>query len=80
MLEQDDLRSAEMLQESCQQITEQVSRVIVGQQDVVIPQLIGPLADFGAMFPGTAQTIFLDTQEAKVIVAEGCEPGHFDGL
>ena len=62
MLEQDDLRSAEMLQESCQQITEQVSRVIVGQQDVVRQLLIALFGQGHCLLvgvPGLAKTLMV---------------------
>ena len=44
MLQQDDVQSAQMLQTACQQTTEQVSKVIVGQQDVVQQLLIALFA------------------------------------
>ncbi|MDE0734993.1 MAG: MoxR family ATPase [Pirellulaceae bacterium] len=64
MLEQDDLRSAEMLRESCQQITEQVSRVIVGQQDVVRQLLIALFGQGHCLLvgvPGLAKTLMVRT-------------------
>ncbi len=64
MLQQDDVQSAQMLQEACQQITEQVSKVIVGQQDVVQQILIALFAQGHCLLigvPGLAKTLMVRT-------------------
>ena len=64
MLQQDDVQSAQMLQEACQQITEQVSKVIVGQQDVVQQILIALFGQGHCLLigvPGLAKTLMVRT-------------------
>ena len=64
MLQQDDVQSAQMLQEACQQITEQVSKVIVGQQDVVQQILIALFAQGHCLLIGVlglAKTLMVRT-------------------
>ncbi len=64
MLQQDDVQSAQMLQTACQQTTEQVSKVIVGQQDVVEQLLIALFAQGHCLLigvPGLAKTLMVHT-------------------
>ena len=64
MLQQDDVQSAQMLQTACQQTTEQVSKVIVGQQDVVQQLLIALFAQGHCLLigvPGLAKTLMVRT-------------------
>ncbi|MFP6671734.1 MAG: MoxR family ATPase [Pirellulaceae bacterium] len=64
MLQQDDVQSAEMLQAACQQTMEQVSKVIVGQQDVVQQLLIALFAQGHCLLigvPGLAKTLMVRT-------------------
>jgi len=64
MLQQDDVQSAEMLQAACQQTMEQVSKVIVGQQDVVQQLLIALFAQGHCLLigvPGLAKTLIVRT-------------------
>lgn len=64
MLQQDDVQSAEMLQTACQQTMEQVSKVIVGQQDVVQQLLIALFAQGHCLLigvPGLAKTLIVRT-------------------
>jgi MoxR-like ATPase len=64
MLQQDDVQSAEMLQAACQRTMEQVSKVIVGQQDVVQQLLIALFAQGHCLLigvPGLAKTLMVRT-------------------
>ena len=64
MLQQDDVQSAEMMQAACQQTMEQVSKVIVGQQDVVQQLLIALFAQGHCLLigvPGLAKTLMVRT-------------------
>ena len=64
MLQQDDVQSAQMLQTACQQTMEQVSKVIVGQQDVVQQLLIALFAQGHCLLigvPGLAKTLMVRT-------------------
>jgi len=64
MLQQDDVQSAEMLREACQRISEQVSKVIVGQLDVVQQLLIALFAQGHCLLigvPGLAKTLMVRT-------------------
>ena len=64
MLQQDDVQSAQLLQTACQQTMEQVSKVIVGQQDVVQQLLIALFAQGHCLLigvPGLAKTLMVRT-------------------
>ena len=64
MLQQDDVQSAEMLQAACQRTMEQVSKVIVGQQDVIQQLLIALFAQGHCLLigvPGLAKTLMVRT-------------------
>ena len=64
MLQQDDVQSAEMLQAACQRTMEQVSKVIVGQQDVIQQLLIALFAQGHCLLigvPGLAKTLIVRT-------------------
>ncbi|HIA19826.1 MAG TPA: AAA family ATPase, partial [Planctomycetaceae bacterium] len=64
MLQQDDVQSAEMLRDACQRVAEQMSKVIVGQQEVVQQLLIALLGQGHCLLigvPGLAKTLMVRT-------------------
>ena len=64
MLQQDDVQAAEMLRDSCSRVAEQMSKVIVGQQEVVQQLLIALFGQGHCLLvgvPGLAKTLMVRT-------------------